>query len=225
MGKQGSQWGTGTAAYPRLRLAAVLWLLLYVPAYAGTHGWWHFLFLCNLGVIVTALGFVFGNQLLLSSQALLAPGIALLWIADVGSQLVTGQFLHGATAYMWDASLPALVRALSLYHVAWPAFLVYALRRYGYDRRALRLQGALLAVALMGGLLLAPVAENINYVRHWPGFPSAEPLKPHIVALMGAMLLVAVCWPTHRICLIVFRASARRTEVGARQTRPVRALG
>ena len=41
---------------PRLRVFAVLWLLVYLPAYAVAYGVVNFVFLCNLGVILTALG-------------------------------------------------------------------------------------------------------------------------------------------------------------------------
>lgn len=196
--------------HPVLRAVAIAWLCVWLPAYATTYGAWHFLYLCNLGVLVTCLGLIAGSQLLLSSQALIAPGIAMLWIADATTRVLTGHFLHGGTAYMWDASIPALTRTLSLYHLAWPLLLYHALRRHGYDRRGWRLQGALAAGALALGLFVAPVAENIDYVWHAPGAaaPSTTPLL-RAAGILGVLL--AIGWPLHRLCLAVFDpvASAR----------------
>jgi len=195
-------------AYPVLRVAAVAWLCVYVPAYAATYGAWHFLFLCNLGVLVTALGLIAGNQLMISSQALIAPGIALLWIADAGTRLLNGHFLHGGTAYMWDASIPALTRALSLYHLAWPPLLYYALRRHGYDRRAPWLQGALVFGALALGLMAAPPAENIDYVWHAPGAATPAAAPPLRALEILGVLVVVIGWPLHRLCRALFEPVA-----------------
>ena len=56
------------ASFNSLWIAA-LWLLIYLPAYSAAYGLTNFLFLCNLGVILTALGLWFPSRLLLSSQA------------------------------------------------------------------------------------------------------------------------------------------------------------
>lgn len=201
--------GATAPAYPFLRVAAIAWLCVYVPAYASTYGAWHFLYLCNLGVLATALGLILSNQLLLSSQALIAPAIALLWILDAGTRLSTGHFLHGGTAYMWDDSLPPLVRALSLYHLAWPLLLAYCLRRNGYDRRAWLLQGALATGAIAIGLFVAPASENIDYVFRSPGAaaPAASPLL-HALEILG-VLAIAFFWPLHRLCCALFASVVR----------------
>ena len=59
--------------FPRLRILALIWLLIYLPSYTAAYGVMNFLFLCNLGVMVTALGLIVGNHLLVSSQAVAAP--------------------------------------------------------------------------------------------------------------------------------------------------------
>ena len=63
-----------------LRWLGIAWLVVYLPSYAVAYGWLNFLFLCNIGVIVTAIGLIFGSRLLLSSQAVAAPVIGLAWI-------------------------------------------------------------------------------------------------------------------------------------------------
>jgi hypothetical protein len=183
--------------FPRLRWAVLAWLAIYVPAYAAYWGPWHFAQLCNLGLLLTALGVLRGNRLLLSSQALAAPGIALLFAADVAWRLATGAPLHGTTAYLWDTTIPAGIRALSLFdHLAWPCVLAWCVARTGYDRRGLPLQVALAAAAFAFALWVAPAAENLNYVFGLPGRPAdAAPLWG--AARRGLELVLTVYVPTH----------------------------
>ena len=68
---------SASASFPRLRWLGVLWLVVYLPAYAQAWGAANFLFLCNIGVILTAIGLIARSRLLLSSQAVAAPIIAL----------------------------------------------------------------------------------------------------------------------------------------------------
>ena len=129
--------------FPRMRWAAVLWLSLWVPAYASVWGLSNFLHLCDVAVILTCAGLWSGSALLLSSQAVSSLVIDLLWDVDAGWRLVTGRHLLGGTEYLWDPAFPLAVRLLSLFHLAWPALLLWALRRVGYDRRGFLLQVAL----------------------------------------------------------------------------------
>jgi len=43
-------------AFPRARWVALVALLVYLPTYAMAYGLANFLFLCNLSVILTAIG-------------------------------------------------------------------------------------------------------------------------------------------------------------------------
>jgi hypothetical protein len=194
--------------YPVLRWCALLWLAVYVPVYSSVYGAWHFLMLCNLGVLLTCAGLVTGKQWLLSGPAVAAPSIALLWLADAVARLATGSHLHGGTGYLWDEQLPVPVRVLSLYHLAWPFLLAWCLHRHGYDRRGLWLQASLATLAFAIGLWLAPAAENLNYVLQWPGAPRphAQPLLQAGLSL--AMLVVGLYWPTHLLLKRLFRAPA-----------------
>jgi hypothetical protein len=181
--------------FPHLRWVMVAWLAVYVPAYAWHWGGWHFLQLCNLGVLATAAGVVLDNRLLLSSQAVAAPGMFVLFVADAGARLLTGAYLHGGTAYLWDAAIPLPIRLLSLYHLAWPVVLFACLRRTGYDRRGFALQAAIAAAAIAVALWIAPAAENLNYVVALPGHATdAQAWGPW---LRWALLVATVYAPTH----------------------------
>ena len=127
---------SGTPFPAAVRAAALAWLLLFVTAYWRTYGLANFLQLCDVAVILTCWGLWRGSSLLLSSQALSSLVVDVAWDLDFLWRLVWGRHLIGGTEYMWDARYPLAVRALSLFHVVWPALLVWAVRRAGYDRRA-----------------------------------------------------------------------------------------
>jgi hypothetical protein len=177
--------------FPRLRWVAAAWLCVYVPSYALAYGFANFLFLCNLSVILVGIGLWTGSRLLLSSQAVAVLLVGATWTLDVAWRLLTGRHLIGATEYMWDPQWPLFTRLLSLYHVALPLVLVFALRRLGYDGRGYWLQSAIVVVAVPVGRFFGPVA-NINYAyvepllkRTWGG-----PVT-HVAAVIAFLVLVA----------------------------------
>lgn len=176
---------TQGSGFPRLGWLGALWLLVYLPAYQSAYGTRNFLFLCNIGVILTAIGLIARSRLLLSSQAVAAPVVALVWALDVGWKLATGDFLFGGASYMWDSAYPLFARLLSLYHVAWPLLLWYVLRHTGYDPRGWPLQAVIAALAIVAGRLLAPAVENVNFAWADPFF--GRQFGP-------AALHLAFCW-------------------------------
>lgn len=173
------------AAFPRWGWIGALWLAIYLPTYHDAYGAANFLFLCNIGVILTAIALILRNRLLISSQAVAAPVIALAWAVDAGWKLATGEFLFGGTSYMWDPAYPLFARLLSLYHLAWPLLLWAVLRRTGYDPRGWALQAVVAALALLAGRLLAPAGENVNFAWADPFF--GRQLGP-------AALHLLLCW-------------------------------
>lgn len=177
--------------FPRLRWVALAWLAVYVPAYLGAYPLINFLFLCNLGVLLTALGLVAGNRLLVSSQAVAAPVIGIVWTLDVLWRLATGNFLFGGTAYMWDPQYPLFTRLLSTYHVFWPILVIYCVCRQGYDRRGWPLQTAIFAAGVTIARIATPAAENVNFAFKDPflGRQLGPPLVhlAIVVAIMGGI--------------------------------------
>jgi hypothetical protein len=137
--------------FPRIGWLGALWLLVYLPTYQSAYGAFNFLFLCNIGVILTAIGLIVRSRLLLSSQAVAAPVIAMVWAIDAAWKVATGDFLYGGTEYLWDSAYPLFARLLSLYHIAWPLLLWWVLRRIGYDPRGWPLQAGIAALAILAG--------------------------------------------------------------------------
>jgi heme/copper-type cytochrome/quinol oxidase subunit 4 len=176
--------------FPRLRWIVAAFLAAYLPGYALAYGFANFLFLCNLSVILTAIGIWTCHRLLLSSQAVAALLVGAAWTVDAASRLLTGIHLIGGTEYMWDSQWPLFTRLLSLYHVALPVLLFLAVRRLGYDGRGYWLQSGIAIVAVAAGRRFGPTA-NINYAyvepilkRSWGG-----PVT-HVAVVAGFLVLL-----------------------------------
>jgi hypothetical protein len=177
--------------FPVLRWVGLAWIAVYAPSYARAYGFANFLFLCNVSVLLTALGLWRGSALLLSSQAVGDLVVSLVWTVDFLSRFLTGTHFIGGTEYMWEPRWPLPTRLLSLYHMALPVILVTSLRRTGYDRRGLWLQSAIAVAGVLLGRLLGPEA-NINNAFVDPIFKrSWQPAALHLAIVTGALVLVA----------------------------------
>jgi len=183
---------TGQHPFPRLRWLGLAWLAVYLPSYTIAYGITNFLFLCNLGVMITAIALWRGDRLLLSSQAIAAPVIGIAWGLDAGWRVVTGAHLFGGTEYMWNPAYPLFTRLLSLYHLAWPVLVVACVAKVGYDRRGWRLQTAIAAAALIASRLLTAPADNVNFAFRDPLFGLAlGPAPIHLATVLFVLSFVA----------------------------------
>jgi hypothetical protein len=186
----------GTAAFPILRWVGLMWMVIWLPAYMRVWGWANLIHLCDVAVILSCAGLWWGSSLLISSQAvgILIPGIA--WGLDVGWRLFTGRVLLGGTTYMWDARAPLWVRLLSAFHLALPLTLLWAMRKVGYDHRALALQSGIAAALILAARFLPP-ALNVNYAYQDPFYH--RPLGPAPLHLAGIIVgtVTFLYWPAH----------------------------
>ncbi len=188
-----------------LRWSAILWLLIWFPAYWHTWGAANFLHLCDLAVIFTCVGLWADNALLLSSQAISSLVIDSAWTLDVIWRFLFGHHLIGGTEYLFDARSPLWVRLLSLFHIVMPLFLLWALHRVGYDRRGLGLQSAIAFLAFIASRL-AGAAANINFSFTDPFFHRAWGPAPVHIVLTYVVLVVFVYFPTHLVLKKLFPA-------------------
>src|SRR5208282_5134551 len=191
--------------FPVLRWFSLLWMVVWLPAYFRVWGWANLLHLCDVAVILSFVGIWLANPLLLSSQAVSLLAAGFFWILDVGWRLTTGRFLLGGTDYMWDSRYPLWVRLLSTFHVGLPLVLLYALRKVGYDKRALGLQAAIAAVLLIAGRFLSADA-NMNYAYRDPVFHRAWGPGPVHLAFTLIVLIVVIYWPTHLLLSWIFQS-------------------
>lgn len=183
-------------AFPRSRWLALAWLVVYLPSYTWAYGPANFLFLCNLSVILFCLGLLRGSALLVSVSALSSLVIDVAWFLDLAPRLLLGRHLFGGTEYMWDPRWPLFTRLLSLYHLALPPALVMALRRLGYDPRALWVQSTL-ALAVVTLSRLADPQANINSAYLDPFFRRSWGPAPVHLAVVWTALFLGAYWPTH----------------------------
>ncbi|HET8645897.1 MAG TPA: hypothetical protein VFO85_10430, partial [Vicinamibacteria bacterium] len=198
-----------------LRVAALVWLVVFMTAYWRTYGPANFLHLCDVAVILTCIGLWRGSALLLSTQAVSSLVVDLAWNLDFLWRLLLGRHLIGGTEYMWDARFPLAVRAMSLFHLVWPVLLLWALRRVGYDRRGLLIQSLIAAALLTASRFVLPEV-NINFAQRDPFWGRQWGPGAAHVALTWAVLCGVVYWPTHRLLLRLFPRS--EVERGAATT-------
>ena len=202
----------GTSAFPLLRWVALLWMVVWLPAYVQVWGWANLLHLCDIAVILGCAGLWWGNSLLISSQALSSPTAGILWSLDVGWRLFTGRSLVGGVDYMWDARYPLWVRLLSTFHIGLPVALLWALRKIGYDRGALALQ-AVIAAGFLTTARFLPAQLNVNYAYRDPVFHRVWGPAPAHLALMFIGIVVLLYWPTHLLLAWMFPVAAATVKL------------
>lgn len=179
-----------------VRWACVLWLVVWIPAYWKFWGPANFLHVCDIAVLLACAGIWFSDALLISSQAIASLFADTVWCLDVLWRVAFGKHLFGGTEYLWDARFPLWVRMLSLFHVALPLLLLWALRRTGYDRRGWILQSAIAAPILVAARFADP-AKNINYAFRDPLFHRAWGPAPVHLAVMWLGFVVITYLPLH----------------------------
>ena len=189
-----------------LRWAALVWFVVWFPAYWRAWGPANFLRLCDVAVILTCIGLWTNNRLLISSQAVSALLVDLTWTLDAAWAIVAKHHLIGGTEYMFDSSFALGIRLLSLFHIVLPLLLLWILWRMGYDRRAWALQTAI-ALAVFIVCRFTDPAANINYAFRDPFFHRAWGPAPAHVAVSVAFLAVVDYLPTHLALSRVFRST------------------
>ena len=190
-----------------LKLAYGIATPAIAAVYAGAYGPANFLWLSDIALGLTTAAIIAESPLPASVAAVGVLPLELGWNVD----FLSGGRL-GLAGYMFDAKLPADLRALSLFHVALPPTLLWLLRRLGYDRRAFAVQCAVTGSVLPLCYALTDPAKNINRV-FGPGERPQRRLPPlFYLALMTAALVGLAHWPTHRVLSRLFpaaRAAAR----------------
>ena len=155
-----------------------------------------------MAVLVTLVGLWAESRFLLSLEAVAIGVPQALWIADflVG---LSGHRLLGLTDYMRDASLPLLVRGLSLFHGWLPLLLLWCLHRVGYDRRAFPAQCVVgVGLVLLCYAAFAPPGRpggfNLNYVHGLDEHHAQTTMPPLAwLALLAAVLPTLMYLPAH----------------------------
>ena len=158
---------------------AAAWLAAWLPLHLAAYPASSFLWWCAHGAVITVIGLLLESRLIVSWQAVALLVPQTLFVAEALARLVTGA-RGGGTSYLFDPAVPLAVRALSSFHFVMPVVLVWAVRRLGYDRRALPL-------AVAAGTLTALVSLAHGPINLWV-WPWAR--EHRVAALLVAPFLL-----------------------------------
>lgn len=177
-----------------VKIAYTLFVCVLVPVYWRHYGAANFLWLCDVALLATLIALWAENRLLTGMMAVGTLPLELGWLLD----FVAGGRLFGGADYMFDPAIPIWVRGLSLFHVALPLLLVWLVRRFGYDRRALLRQTALSWIVLAASYALTDPSDNVNWV-FGPGSAQTAMAPLLYLACLMAGLALLVFAPTHLV--------------------------
>jgi hypothetical protein len=181
-----------------LKVVWTAWVVVWAPIYWRQYGLQNFLFFCDLGNVFIAIALWLESPLVFSMQAVSLLLFQTLFILDLVGALVSGRHWVGGTEYMFDSHISLSIRLLSLFHVAMPPLLLWAIYRLGYDKRGWRLQ-ALTAWAVVPINYFWRPEFDVNWARG-PFFREQHSV-PGLVYLLGYLIVVPglVYFPTHRL--------------------------
>jgi hypothetical protein len=180
-----------------LKVVWTAWVVVWAPIYWRQYGPQNFLFFCDLGNVFIAIALWLESPLVFSMQAVSLLLFQTLFILDLVGALVSGRHWVGGTEYMFDSHISLSIRLLSLFHVAMPPLLLWAIYCLGYDKRGWRLQ-ALTAWAVVPINYFWRPEFDVNWARG-PFFREQHSV-PGLVYLLGYLIVVPalVYFPTHR---------------------------
>ncbi|MFL6208723.1 MAG: membrane-associated protein [Pyrinomonadaceae bacterium] len=187
-----------------LKLAYTLYVCLLVPFYWAQYGPVNFLWFSDIALLTTIVALWLENALLASTMAVSVVLLEIAWNIDFFGRLFTGKHLFGLSKYMFDATIPLGVRALSLFHIVLPPLLLWLVHRLGYDRRAVLVQTVLAWILLPLSYWLSNPTENVNWVYGFSDKPQTWLPAPLFVALLMLALPPLIYLPTHLLLKKLF---------------------
>jgi hypothetical protein len=177
-----------------LKIAWTAWLLVWAPVYWKQYGAQNFLYFCDIGNVLIALGLWAESRLILSWQAVALLVFQSLYAIDLIGAFLFRRHAIGGTEYMFDPAIPLLVRLLGLYHLVVPPLLLWAVRRLGFEQSAWKWAALETGIVLPINFLWRP-QYNINWAR---GLGHEQHLMPSWLYLIGYLVVapLLVYWPT-----------------------------
>jgi hypothetical protein len=179
-----------------LKLFWTIWVLAWIPIYWRQYGLQNFLYFCDLGNILIAMGLWLESPLIFSWQATGLLLFQTLYVIDLVGALLSGRHIIGGTEYMFDPHVSLFVRLLSLFHVVVPPLLLWAIWRLGYDNRGWKFQTVMTWIVVTINHFWRPQFD-VNWARG--PFFHEQHVVPGPVYLLVYLVVVplTVYWPTH----------------------------
>ena len=144
-----------------IKIVYTMFVCVLVPVYAIQYPLTNFLWFSDIALITSVLALWLKSSLLASMMALAVLLPEIVWNVSFFSRLILGADPIGLSAYMFDPRRPLYLRALSLFHVAIPAILIWMVYQFGYDRRAWFAQ-TIVALVVLPSL---PLVETVETTR------------------------------------------------------------
>jgi hypothetical protein len=184
-----------------LKVLWTAWVIVWAPVYWRQYGLQNFLFFCDLGNILIAVGLWLESPLIFSWQATGLLFFQTLFTVDLTAAFVSGHHLTGGTEYMFDPHNPLWIRLLGLFHVVTLPLLLWAIWRLGYDRRGWKLQTLTAWMVVPINYFWRP-QYDVNWARG-PFFHDQQTV-PGLLYLLAYMIVVpaVVYFPTH--CFLIW---------------------
>src|SRR5271168_5047810 len=181
-----------------LKIAWTLWLIVWAPVYLHQYGAQNFLFFCDIGNVLIGIGLWLESPLIFSWTACGLLLFQTLYCVDLAGALLLGRHIIGGTEYMFDPGLQLAIRLLSLFHVAAPPLLLWAIWRLGYDPRGWKLQTLTAWIVVPINYFWRP-QYDVNWARG--PFFDEQHVMPGWAYLAGYLVVVPglVYWPTHLV--------------------------
>jgi hypothetical protein len=199
-----------------LKAVWTVWLLLWAPLYWRQYGAQNFLYFCDLGNILIGIALWTESALVFSWQAAGLLVFQTVYLVDLIGAGLFGRHVIGGTEYMFDPNIPLFIRLLSLFHLATPPVLLWAIWRLGYDARGWKLQTLMTWIVIPINYFWRP-EYNINWAR---GLLREQHFVPGPLYLIAYLMVVplVVYYPTH---LVLNRCSRMKHPAGkVRAARP-----
>jgi hypothetical protein len=191
-----------------LKMGGTMWVAVWAPLYWKHYGSQNLLYFCDLGNFFIAAALWLESPLLFSWQA---TGLLLfqsLYTIDFLGAILSGRHVIGGTEFMFDGSVPLLIRLLSLFHLVTPPLLLWAIWRLGYDKRGWKYQTLTAWVVVPINYFWRP-EHDVNWARGL--FFHEQHVVPGWLYLVAYLIVVPllVYWPTH---LVLWWWTSRRNH-------------
>jgi hypothetical protein len=179
-----------------LKIGWTVWLIVWAPLYWRQYGAQNFLFFCDIGNVLIGIGLWLESALIFSWAACGLLLFQSLYVIDLAGALLTGRHFIGGTEYMFDPRLSLAIRLLSLFHLATPPLLLWALWKLGYDPRGWKVQTLTAWIVLPINYFWRP-EHDVNWARGLFFREQHTIPAPMYLAAYLVFVPLLVYWPTH----------------------------